>query len=157
RWHGAVYPGAGRRAGHGVQPAGSGDSTGCRAGHGPRGCRAGLDSTASGDLTMLTFAHGWMFLLLPLPLPVRWLLPPFRTARPAVRLPFFQQLAELTGRQPEAGAAVQRRSAIQIIGYVVVWCALIVALARPQWLEPPIVRAVPTRDLLLAVDLSGSM
>jgi Ca-activated chloride channel homolog len=39
----------------------------------------------------------------------------------------------------------------------VIWCALIAALARPQWLEPPIVRAVPTRDLLLAVDLSGSM
>jgi Ca-activated chloride channel family protein len=106
---------------------------------------------------MLTFAHSWLFLLLPLPLLVRWLLPPFHTARPAVRLPFFAQVAEVTGRQPEAGAAIQRRSAIQGIGYVVIWCALIAALARPQWLEPPIVRAVPTRDLLLAVDLSGSM
>ena len=38
---------------------------------------------------MLTFAHSWLFLLLPLPLLVRWLLPPFHTARPAVRLPFF--------------------------------------------------------------------
>jgi Ca-activated chloride channel homolog len=106
---------------------------------------------------MLTFAHSWLFLLLPLPLLVRWLLPPFHTVRPAVRLPFFQQLAELTGRRPEAGAAIQRRSVVQGIGYVVIWCALIAALARPQWLEPPIVRAVPTRDLLLAVDLSGSM
>src|SRR5262245_19574791 len=106
---------------------------------------------------MLTFAHSWLFLLLPLPLLVRWLLPPFHTARPAVRLPFFAQLAELTGRRPEAGAAIQRRSVVQGIGYVVVWCALITALARPQWLEPPIVRAIPTRDLLLAVDLSGSM
>jgi Ca-activated chloride channel family protein len=106
---------------------------------------------------MLTFAHGWLFLLLPLPLLVRWLLPPFHTARPAVRLPFFQQVAELTGRRPEAGAAIQHRSAVQGIGYVVVWGALVTALARPQWLEPPIVRAIPTRDLLLAVDLSGSM
>jgi Ca-activated chloride channel homolog len=106
---------------------------------------------------MLTFAHSWLFLLLPLPLLVRWLLPPFHTARPAVRLPFFAQVAELTGRRPEAGAAIQRRSAVQGIGYVVIWCALIAALTRPQWLEPPIVRAVPTRDLLLAVDLSGSM
>jgi Ca-activated chloride channel family protein len=106
---------------------------------------------------MLTFAHSWLFLLLPLPLLVRWLLPPFHTARPAVRLPFFAQLAEVTGRRPEAGAAIQRRSAVQGTVYVVIWCALIAALARPQWLEPPIVRAVPTRDLLLAVDLSGSM
>jgi len=34
---------------------------------------------------------------------------------------------------------------------------VLVALARPQWLEPPIGRSIPTRDLLLVVDLSGSM
>jgi hypothetical protein len=73
---------------------------------------------------MLTFAHNLLFLLLPLPLLVRWLLPPFHTARPAVRLPFFAQVAELTGRRPEAGAAIQRRSAVQGIVYVVIWCAV---------------------------------
>src|SRR5262249_14305415 len=31
------------------------------------------------------------------------------------------------------------------------------ALARPQWLEPPVTRTLPSRDLMLAVDLSGSM
>ncbi|UUO07189.1 VWA domain-containing protein [Blastopirellula sp. J2-11] len=31
------------------------------------------------------------------------------------------------------------------------------ALARPQWIEPPITKEIPTRDLLLLVDLSGSM
>lgn len=30
-------------------------------------------------------------------------------------------------------------------------------LARPQWIEPPLHRDAPTRDLLLLVDLSGSM
>ena len=34
---------------------------------------------------------------------------------------------------------------------------LVGALARPQLLLPPVSRTVPTRDLLLAVDLSGSM
>jgi Ca-activated chloride channel family protein len=34
---------------------------------------------------------------------------------------------------------------------------VVVALALPQWLEPPITRTVPVRDVLLAVDLSGSM
>jgi Ca-activated chloride channel family protein len=28
---------------------------------------------------------------------------------------------------------------------------------RPQWLEPPVSRTVPVRDMMLAVDLSGSM
>ncbi|QDT68818.1 von Willebrand factor type A domain protein [Planctomycetes bacterium MalM25] len=34
---------------------------------------------------------------------------------------------------------------------------MLTALARPQWLEPPIERVIPTRDLLLVIDLSGSM
>jgi Ca-activated chloride channel family protein len=38
-----------------------------------------------------------------------------------------------------------------------VWVCLVLALARPQWLEAPISKTLPTRDLLLAVDLSGSM
>jgi Ca-activated chloride channel family protein len=39
----------------------------------------------------------------------------------------------------------------------IVWLLVLTALARPQWLEPPIHRPIPTRDLLLLVDLSGSM
>ena len=40
---------------------------------------------------------------------------------------------------------------------MLVWLLVLGALARPQWLEPPLTRDVPTRDLLLLVDLSGSM
>jgi Ca-activated chloride channel family protein len=77
--------------------------------------------------------------------------------RPAIRIPFFQKLAQATGQRPDSGAVVRRRTVIQGVLYVVVWCAVVSALARPQWLEPPIVKEVPTRDLLLAIDLSGSM
>src|SRR5262249_35653072 len=38
-----------------------------------------------------------------------------------------------------------------------VWVCVVVALARPQWLEAPVTRTIPVRDMLLAVDLSGSM
>jgi Ca-activated chloride channel family protein len=38
-----------------------------------------------------------------------------------------------------------------------VWALIVVALARPQWLEEPLVKALPLRDLLVAIDLSGSM
>jgi Ca-activated chloride channel family protein len=37
------------------------------------------------------------------------------------------------------------------------WTCTVTALARPQWIEPPITKTLPVRDLLLAVDLSGSM
>jgi Ca-activated chloride channel family protein len=39
----------------------------------------------------------------------------------------------------------------------IVWLLVLTALARPEWLETPIERSIPTRDLLLLVDLSGSM
>jgi Ca-activated chloride channel family protein len=38
-----------------------------------------------------------------------------------------------------------------------VWICLVAALARPQRFENPVVQNKPARDLLLAVDLSGSM
>lgn len=106
---------------------------------------------------MLTFAYIWMLSLLPLPLVVRWLLPSHRAVRPAIRIPFFRKMARLTGQEPESGSVVRRRNTVQAVLYGVVWCAVVVSLARPQWLEPPIVKELPTRDLLLAVDLSGSM
>jgi len=106
---------------------------------------------------MLTFANSWAFFLLPLPMILRWLLPAWSQARPAVRLPGFQQLAEHLGLKAESGATIRRRSRLQAILFIFTWVLAVTALARPQWLEPPITREIPTRDLLLAVDLSGSM
>ena len=42
-------------------------------------------------------------------------------------------------------------------GVLLVWIACVAAVARPQIIEPPLTKTVPKRDLLLAVDLSGSM
>jgi Ca-activated chloride channel family protein len=38
-----------------------------------------------------------------------------------------------------------------------IWCCLVIASARPQWLGEPIEIPASGRDLMLAVDLSGSM
>jgi Ca-activated chloride channel family protein len=99
----------------------------------------------------------WLLLLLPLPLLVHRLLRSHRERRDAVYAPFVEELAALTGRSPEAGAATARRTAGQATAFVVAWVLVVVALARPQHVGAPIERTVPTRDLLLAVDLSGSM
>lgn len=106
---------------------------------------------------MLTLAHPWAFALLPFPLVVRWLLPAYREARAALRIPTFVTLSEFSGRPASDSGAVRHRSMAQAVLFVAVWVAAVAALARPQLLEPPIVRQTPTRDLLLAVDLSGSM
>lgn len=102
---------------------------------------------------MLTFAHPWIFCLAPLPLVVRWLAPPRRPVRPAVRVPFLPRILA-------AGGKPNRRSGEDELPPVVrwgIWLLVLAALARPQWLEPPLERSLPTRDLLLLVDLSGSM
>jgi len=90
--------------------------------------------------------------LLPLPLLARRLLPP-ASARPAraLRLPFYHDLP---------GVAAGRRAAASRWRLVFAWLAwtlLVVAAARPQWLGEPIQIPLAGRDLMLAVDVSGSM
>lgn len=102
---------------------------------------------------MVTFAHSWIFWLAPLPLVVRWLAPPYMPARPALRVPFLTRIEAAGGKTQDA----VRRGGSPLLVRAVVWLLVLTALARPQWLEPPIERTLPTRDLLLIVDLSGSM
>jgi Ca-activated chloride channel family protein len=52
---------------------------------------------------------------------------------------------------------VLRRSLVQKLLAPVVWIAIVTALARPQWVEEPITKIQSARDLMVAVDLSGSM
>ena len=106
---------------------------------------------------MLTLAYPWLLALLPLPLLVARLAPPYRQSRPAAQVPFLPLVMRLTGQQPSSGAAVLRASLFQALVGVLVWLALVLVLARPQWLEDPLVKELPMRDVLLAVDLSGSM
>jgi Ca-activated chloride channel family protein len=104
---------------------------------------------------MLTFAHLWIFALLPLPWLLRAILPPRRAARVAVRVPFGDRIqAAGAGESAARGAA---RNWGPLVVSSLIWLLVLTALARPQWLEPPVTRDVPTRDLLLLVDLSGSM
>ena len=104
---------------------------------------------------MLTFAHLWIFALLPLPWLLCAILPPRRTARVAVRVPFGDRLRAATME----GGAVSRatKQASHQLVPALVWLLVLGALARPQWIAAPLTKEIPTRDLLLLVDLSGSM
>jgi Ca-activated chloride channel family protein len=88
---------------------------------------------------------------------VWWLLPPYRARQASVQVPFFDQLATATGQTPQRGAVVLARRAVQMVVATAIWCLLIAALARPQWVGDPVTREVSARDLILAIDISGSM
>lgn len=103
---------------------------------------------------MIHFSWIWIFLLLPLPLIVRWLFPPCKVAREeTLFVPFASQFAGLSGD------AVKGKStrAYHLWLATLVWVLLVVAAARPQWLGEPVELPTSGRDLLLAVDISGSM
>lgn len=106
---------------------------------------------------MFMFDAPWAFALLPLPLLVWWLFPPYRERVQAVRVPFFEQAAEVTGQKPRQGAVVHRSNWAQRVLAPTCWMLCVIAMARPQWVEPPVERIQAARDLLLAIDLSQSM
>jgi Ca-activated chloride channel family protein len=105
---------------------------------------------------MLELAAPWWLLLLPVPLLLR-LLPAFKHTRDSVRVPFFAALLELSEEQPRTGAVIPNRTRIQGVLVVVTWVCLVVAAARPEWVGQPIEISKSARDLMIAVDLSGSM
>lgn len=106
---------------------------------------------------MLEFAWPWAFAILPLPLAAWWLLPPYRERRASVQIPFFARMAEATGQTPQAGAVILRRLPLQMIAAAAMWLLIVGALARPQWVGDPITHDVSARDMMLAIDISGSM
>ncbi len=64
---------------------------------------------------MLEFQYLWAFALLPAPILVWLLLPPYRERQEAVRIPLFEQLATAAGRSPTRGAVVLRPNFLQWI------------------------------------------
>jgi Ca-activated chloride channel family protein len=99
----------------------------------------------------------WLLALLPLPLLVWWLLPPYREETASVRIPFFGEVTQAARISPTQGSIVPRMNWAQRILAPVCWGLVVLALARPQFVEPPIEKTEPQRDLMLALDLSQSM
>lgn len=99
--------------------------------------------------------YPWLLLLLPLPWLAYRYLPEYREARSAVRVPFFASLSRAVSQTPAASGV--RSNRLQLLLNVLVWALLVLAIARPVWIEKPIERQQPVRDLMLAIDISQSM
>lgn len=106
---------------------------------------------------MLELLHPWVLILAPLPLLVWWLLPAHKEHVSAVRVPFFSAVAEVSGETAREGSVVLARRRIQMFVAVAVWLLLLAALTQPQWAGEPVEKTDVARDVMLAVDLSGSM
>ncbi len=101
---------------------------------------------------MFELAWPWLLLALPLPLLAAWILPHARAGATsgALRLPH-------AGINLPHSAATAPISSLRRWLALLAWSLLVVSAARPQWLGEPEDIPRSGRDLLLAVDTSGSM
>jgi len=102
---------------------------------------------------VIHFLWPWIFLLLPLPWAVRrFSTEVSRSDHAALRIPFLEDFER--SDQAPASAPFARWPVWLAIA---AWVCLVAATARPQWLGELVEMPVTGRDLMLAVDLSGSM
>jgi Ca-activated chloride channel family protein len=102
---------------------------------------------------MIELLWPWALALAPLPLLVRRLLPPVEQQLAALTVPAISRFRGAAGSAPRAA----RRPLREVLLLWLAWLALVGAVARPQWTGEPVSLPASGRDLMLAVDLSGSM
>ena len=101
------------------------------------------------------FEFVWVWVLFALPLP--WLAQRFLPAKDNARqaglyIPFADDI-----KQVNKQSTIQSSGRFKLILLWLVWTGLLLAAARPQWVGEPVDVARSGRDLMLAIDLSGSM
>jgi len=103
---------------------------------------------------MIEFVWWGFLLLLPLPILVRKILQPADTADDfALRTPYYQNWLQLY----EQSSVIKEKHLLRLVLLSLIWIFLVAATARPQYVGDPIALPASGRDLLLAVDISGSM
>jgi len=98
---------------------------------------------------MFEFVYWWVFLLLPLPLLARYFLSPKKQSYTQVWIPLADGLQQqkLTKKNP-------------LISFIIpwlLWFLLLATIAKPIWYDQPIRIQQQSRDMILSLDLSGSM
>jgi len=102
----------------------------------------------------ISWLYPFAFLALPIPLLVYFLAPPSRkTQSPALRIPDFSPYRAYASD----GVQGSFKRLLQILVLALAWLALVTAAARPQTFAEPVGVPVTGRDLLMCIDISGSM
>ncbi|TNF50787.1 MAG: VWA domain-containing protein [Deltaproteobacteria bacterium] len=102
---------------------------------------------------MIEFVCPWAFLLLPLPYLVHRLFPAALAAEEAALwVPSLQPFVDNRHQRSR-----RRWPLWLLVPMLFCWLLLVSATAQPQWLGEPLELPVSGRDLVMAVDLSGSM
>lgn len=99
---------------------------------------------------MIHFEWPWLLLALPLPLLVYWLPAKVKSEAAPLRMPTIIQGITTSN-------VGNTNKKVSLILLVLIWTLLVVAATRPQWLGEAINIPTQGREMMIAVDLSGSM
>jgi len=104
---------------------------------------------------MFSFAMPFLFILLPLPLLVWKFFPKASIVQTqALHVPDINVFVQQQGK---ASSQTIKNTKFPFIFAMLIWTLLLLSAANPQWIGDAIKLPITGRDLLLAVDLSGSM
>lgn len=106
---------------------------------------------------MIEFVYPWAFVLLLAPILVTLFAPAYKERKSSIKVPYFARLVDVTGETPQSGAVLLNRNNIQRIIVAFSWLCIVTAIAKPEMIGAPIKQEKSARDLMVAVDLSGSM
>lgn len=102
---------------------------------------------------MIEFQWPWVFILLPLPYFINRLMSRAEIIEAPLFVPFFTSLKSVVSSSPRLGS----RSFFLSLMALLCWLLLVIAASRPQWVGEPVQLPTTGRDLMLSVDISGSM
>jgi len=98
---------------------------------------------------MIDFVWLWALILWPLPFIYRYIRKPRQARQQPLAVAVLPSLASATYSF--------KASRWQLVTGLVIWTLLVLALMRPQWLGEPVAARNDAREMMIAVDLSGSM
>ena len=102
---------------------------------------------------MLSFVWPWFYLVLPLPFLYRKLRRSANSESPYLESTILLSIAETQNRL--VSSTSRRRLLILLL--IIAWLSLVTAIARPVNIGDPVALPTTGRDILLAVNISGSM
>ncbi|MBA2651552.1 MAG: VWA domain-containing protein [Tatlockia sp.] len=102
---------------------------------------------------MFELATPWILACLPLPFLIWFFMPLAKLQLPsALKVPFYNAMIDIVDKKKPALAG---QAQIGLLFFV--WCLLVLAAAGPRWVGEPRPLAREGRNIMMALDLSGSM
>jgi len=105
---------------------------------------------------MFEFRYPWIFVLIVLPFVINRLPLYYISKRAALRISFKEDIDAITGTKSTV-SGISRASRLQKVMGWVLFLLIVTVLAKPIYIGEPLTQEISQREVLVSVDLSGSM